>query len=383
MKLTERDRARMEGVHPDLVAVFERAAQDGGIDFVILEGVRTVARQRQLVAKGASRTMNSRHIPGQNGVAHAIDAAPLANGRVSWDWKHYYPLAKVIKAAAEKLGVPVEWGGDWRSFKDGPHWQLPWKLYPADAAVEVRSDEPMGLGHAETQEPAAGSSQRFDVVIPLVLAHEGEFVDHPDDDGGPTNKGITIATFRRHIKPFGTVADLKAMTTAQAVIVYRHEYWDKVSASSLPTGVDYAVFDFAVNSGPRRATKFLQRVVGVADDGRIGPVTLAAVRAMTPVAIIDRLCDERMAYLEGHDDWPAFKNGWTKRVDRVRDGALDMARNVGVPPPDPKPEPSSPDLTDRQPDDPGPDPAPPGGKQLSPLGALFAALFSWLLGRGK
>lgn len=130
MTLTARDESRLNGVHPDLVRVVRRAAADTDLQFVVLEGVRTAARQRQLVAQGASRTMNSRHIPGRDGLAKAVDIAPAPGGKVSWDWPLYHRLAKIMKAAAAAEGVPIEWGGDWRTFKDGPHWQLPHKVYP-------------------------------------------------------------------------------------------------------------------------------------------------------------------------------------------------------------------------------------------------------------
>lgn len=120
---------KLEGVHPDLIRVFKRAAASAP-PFMILEGVRSKQRQKELVASGASKTMNSRHIVASNGFAHAVDAAPLNNGTVSWDWPLYYPLAEAIKEAAKAENVPIEWGGDWTSFKDGPHWQLPWKDYP-------------------------------------------------------------------------------------------------------------------------------------------------------------------------------------------------------------------------------------------------------------
>lgn len=121
-----RSRERMEGVHRDLVKVFERAIQISPVDMTVLEGRRTVERQRQLVASGASKTMNSRHITG-----HALDVAPLdEDGKVSWAWPLYNRIAPSIKQAAVEVGVPVEWGGDWTDLKDGPHWQLPWDRYP-------------------------------------------------------------------------------------------------------------------------------------------------------------------------------------------------------------------------------------------------------------
>ena len=130
-----RSRERMKGLHPDLVAVMERAIQITPIDFTVIEGLRTKARQKVLVAQGKSQTMNSRHLTG-----HAIDVAPVVKGRVSWDWKHYYPLAKAIKQAASDLGVNVEWGGDWTSLKDGPHWQLSWSTYDKDDMTSKRQE---------------------------------------------------------------------------------------------------------------------------------------------------------------------------------------------------------------------------------------------------
>lgn len=124
-KLGLRSKLRLKGVHPDLVKVVHRAIELTEIDFTVLEGLRTTSRQRQLVAAGASKTMNSRHITG-----HAVDLGAWVGGAVRWDWPLYYKLEKAVKQAAQELGIPIEWGGDWRTFKDGPHWQLPWKEYP-------------------------------------------------------------------------------------------------------------------------------------------------------------------------------------------------------------------------------------------------------------
>lgn len=165
-------------------------------------------------------------------------------------------------------------------------------------------------------------------AIPLILKHEGGFVDHPNDPGGATNMGVTIATFRRYIKPGGTVADLKRLTVEQATIVFKRQYWDKVNADLLPSGVDYAVADFAVNSGPSRAAKFLQRVVGAKQDGNIGPATIAATEAMDPRAVIRRLCDDRLTFMQnirGGKLWKTFGKGWSRRVRDVRTTALAWA----------------------------------------------------------
>ena len=128
--LSARSLERLDGAHHDLAAVIKAAAARSSIDFTVTEVLRTPERQRQLVAAGASKTMKSRHLPGADGKSRAVDIAPLLGGKVSWDWPLFYKLAPIIKAAATDIGIPIEWGGDWRTFKDGPHWQLPWKDYP-------------------------------------------------------------------------------------------------------------------------------------------------------------------------------------------------------------------------------------------------------------
>lgn len=167
----------------------------------------------------------------------------------------------------------------------------------------------------------------FRRALPLVLTHEGGFVNHPKDPGGATNKGITLANYRRYVKQDGTVEDLKAIKPNEVERVYKLFYWDAVKADLLPLGVDYAVFDFAVNSGPGRAVKFLQRVAGVAQDGAIGSGTLAAVNAMKPELVINRLCDDRLAFMQGLSTWSTFGKGWGSRVLGVRQHALEMAKS--------------------------------------------------------
>lgn len=125
MKLSDRDLQRLIGVHPDLVAVVEGAAQITEVDFIITEGLRTKERQEQLVRAGASRTLKSRHLTG-----HAIDLAAKVGDEVRWDWPLYHKLADAMQQAAAVCGVEIEWGGDWKSFPDGPHFQLPWATYP-------------------------------------------------------------------------------------------------------------------------------------------------------------------------------------------------------------------------------------------------------------
>ncbi len=113
----------LKGVHPDLVKVVRRAY--GQFPFRVTEGLRSLARQKALLAANATTTMKSRHLTG-----HAVDLVPMVDGKPHYDWPLFYKLAPVMKQAAKELGVEIEWGGDWRTFKDGPHFQLPWGAYP-------------------------------------------------------------------------------------------------------------------------------------------------------------------------------------------------------------------------------------------------------------
>ncbi len=124
-KFGKRSQDKLLGVHEDLIKVMDRAIELSGVDFAITEGVRTLDRQQALVKSGASTTMKSRHLTG-----HAVDVAAFVGKELRWDWPLYGKIAEVVKAAAKEVGVPVEWGGDWKSFPDGPHFQLPWRAYP-------------------------------------------------------------------------------------------------------------------------------------------------------------------------------------------------------------------------------------------------------------
>lgn len=124
-KLGRRSVERLQGVHPDLVRVVERAIDLTPVDFTVLEGLRSPERQQALVASGASQTLNSRHITG-----HAVDLGAWVDNQVDWSWPLYAKIANAMKAAANELGVSIVWGGDWRTFKDGPHFELDRKFYP-------------------------------------------------------------------------------------------------------------------------------------------------------------------------------------------------------------------------------------------------------------
>lgn len=174
---------------------------------------------------------------------------------------------------------------------------------------------------------------RRDAAIRAILKHEGGYVNDPRDPGGATNMGVTLETFRRYVKPGGTIDDLKALTPGQAAHVFRRQYWDKVSADDLPPGVDYAVADFAVHSGPHRAASYLQRICKVPQDGIVGPMTIKAAHAKPPEYIINKLCDDRLAFLKRQPTWGVFGKGWTRRVEDVRRQALAWAA------PEDKPQP--------------------------------------------
>ncbi|MER8567614.1 hypothetical protein NKH85_17130 [Mesorhizobium sp. M0924] len=166
--------------------------------------------------------------------------------------------------------------------------------------------------------------RNFARSLALVLKSEGGWSDNPADPGGATMKGVTLANFRRYVKADATKDDLRHITDAQIATVYRRFYWDAVAGAELPDGVDYATFDFAVNSGPSRAAKYLQGVAGVARDGRIGPATIAALGKLSSGAVIDALCDDRLDFLRGLKTWPTFGKGWASRVESVRKASLSM-----------------------------------------------------------
>ena len=136
LKLTEKDKTKLKQLHPELQKVVAEYLRIGDVPITILEAKRTLATQKKYVASGASQTLRSRHLTG-----HAVDIAPLDGGKASWAWPLYYKLAPQMKQAAKNVGVPIEWGGDWVKFKDGPHWQLPWKKYPSMDASASELDE--------------------------------------------------------------------------------------------------------------------------------------------------------------------------------------------------------------------------------------------------
>ena len=127
--LSQRSLDRLEGLHPDLIAVVKEAITLTEVDFGVAEGMRTLQRQQELVDSGASQTMSSRHLTG-----HAVDLIAYIGSDVRWDWPLYYKISDAMKNAAFDMGIGLSWGGDWTSLKDGPHFQLSWVSYPLDSS---------------------------------------------------------------------------------------------------------------------------------------------------------------------------------------------------------------------------------------------------------
>ena len=169
--------------------------------------------------------------------------------------------------------------------------------------------------------------RNFKKAIELVLKHEGGYVDHPSDPGGATNLGITRATLAAYRGlSVGELpkSDVKRLTRHEAEAIYKKNYWDKVSGDELANGVDYAVMDYAVNSGVSRSAKALQGIVGAKVDGVIGVMTLRAANEYDDQQLIERLCDGRLSFLQRLRHWKTFGKGWRRRVVGVKAKAVDM-----------------------------------------------------------
>lgn len=209
-------------------------------------------------------------------------------------------------------------------------------------------------------------ADNFEASLAHVLKHEGGFANHPADPGGATNLGITAATLARARGRPVTEADVRALTRAEASAIYRRFYWEAVRGDDLPAGLDHAVFDLAVNSGPARAAKLLQRVLAQPENGVIGPATLAAARRVDPAAAIRSLQRERLAFLRRLATWPAFGRGWRRRVAAVEREALHLA---GAGATAPKPPPAIPAA-------PVPPPAS-KGPSMTDVKSIFASRTVW------
>lgn len=173
----------------------------------------------------------------------------------------------------------------------------------------------------------------FEQAYRWILQHEGGYVNHPKDPGGATNKGITQRTYDAYRTGSGMPRqDVRNIGNPEVRAIYENQYAIPIWFDRLPAGVDYALFDFAVNSGPARAVQFLQRLVGARADGIVGSQTLVKVLVVDAQSLITRLCDARLKYMRSLKTWKTFGRGWQRRVEQVRTQALALAS--GQPPAD-------------------------------------------------
>lgn len=169
--------------------------------------------------------------------------------------------------------------------------------------------------------------QNFQAALAHVLISEGGFVHHKLDPGGMTNLGCTKKVWEEYCGHEVDEKAMRALTPADVAPLYKRKYWDKIQGDELPDGVDYAVFDCAINSGPGRAAKFLQSCIGVEPDGGIGPKTLAAVKAIVPSDLVQDYSKRRLSFMMDLPTWGTFGKGWTRRVNEVEQVALKMVEN--------------------------------------------------------
>lgn len=201
-RLNQRSEKILAEIHPDLAKVVRHAAETSKVDFTLTEGLRTLARQRELVAKGASKTLNSRHLTG-----HAVDVAALIRGKVNWSPPLYADIADAFLAASRELAIPIRWGGDWdgdgnskdERFFDGPHFELPAKVYPADAPAPVNPARVTEAGRTLAFGDRGERVRDLQLRLAAVLQRQAEV---PDGVFGTRTRGM--------VKDFQTLRGLPA-----------------------------------------------------------------------------------------------------------------------------------------------------------------------------
>ena len=168
------------------------------------------------------------------------------------------------------------------------------------------------------------SAENFDKCLKMLLKHEGGFVNHPDDPGGITNLGVTKKVYDEWIGRESTEQEMRDLTPDDVGPIYKKNYWNRVKGDSLYSGLDWACFDWAVNSGSGRPAKAVQRAVGATQDGAIGPATLALVMEKDPKFIIEYVYDVRQGFYESLDTFKTFGRGWTRRNKETLEQSLKM-----------------------------------------------------------
>ena len=164
----------------------------------------------------------------------------------------------------------------------------------------------------------------FNECLKMLLKHEGGFVNHPKDPGGITNLGVTKAVYDKWTGENSTEEDMRALKVEDVAPIYKKNYWDRCHCDDLPSGADWSVFDWAVNSGTGRASKALQKIVGATQDGAIGPKTLQLVANQDPDFLIQNMYDQRQSFYEKLNTFETFGNGWTRRNKETKEKAMEM-----------------------------------------------------------
>ena len=166
--------------------------------------------------------------------------------------------------------------------------------------------------------------KNFEKSLEMLLHHEGGYVWHPEDPGGETNHGVTRAVYEQWVNRQVMDGEMKALTHADVAPIYKKNYWDKLKGDDLPSGLDFAAFDWGVNSGTGRPAKVIQRYVTAAQDGAIGRQTLGLIAENNPADIIQYLYEQRQKFYERLKTFETFGRGWTRRVDETTEIALSM-----------------------------------------------------------
>ncbi len=166
--------------------------------------------------------------------------------------------------------------------------------------------------------------ENFDAALKAVLKHEGGYVNHPKDPGGMTNLGVTKRVWEAWVKKAVGEKEMRALTPAMVAPLYKKQYWDAVKADELPTGLDYLMFDFAVNAGPGRAIQTMQKALGTKPDGVIGPKTLQALKASDPTDLVAKFSMEKELFYKSLPTFATFGKGWLRRVDETKSHAVTM-----------------------------------------------------------
>lgn len=273
---------------------------------------------------------SSDHNPDASGVVRAMD--------ITHDPAHgvdTYAIAETLLQHRDfRISYVISNGRIWSATVGAYTWRTYHGSNRHDRHVHVsvvadrRADDTAPWDLDQTAPPAPAPApqhvgSRFSDCLKPLLAHEGGNDDDPDDRGGRTSRGITQNEWNDWRKHHASLpSDVWKAPQDQVAAIYRQEYWDVLNCDLLPPGVDYCVFDFGVNSGVVHSAQTLQRLVGVAVDGHIGPITEKATAEIEARQIINRFCDERMAYLKTRSGWWKYQHGWTTRVANVRRDAL-------------------------------------------------------------